>query len=302
MLNLLTRRDDALLEKFYKVLEDDDQKHVVKILRRDETGSCCRQQDSAFRSSVNAAAGSGGQHVDETEVKMLVEEHLLITSGCDVDGISSASLALLDSNVDMDCLSEQPNSTQISETACKTAAGRSAREEDVGCDYLMARSREQEDGEIELRDYQKELARSGIEGQNLIICAPTGSGKTFTAGHICQQRRLQAKNEGRRFKAIFIVCIRNLITQQTDAVGRIMGNDVVRGADDNLDLSTLSEYFDVIIATAQVLIYLLTYQHNITYSFIHTALVMCSCSKFVELNYVFEGFKRLGSSIELFAY
>jgi len=46
--------------------------------------------------------------------------------------------------------------------------------------------------EIELREYQNELARPGVAGRNLIICAPTGSGKTFTAGHICKERRAQA--------------------------------------------------------------------------------------------------------------
>ena len=51
---------------------------------------------------------------------------------------------------------------------------------------------------------------------------------------------------------MFIVCIRNLIMQQTDALARIIGSDVVRGADDQLTLVTLASYFDVVVATAQV--------------------------------------------------
>ena len=108
------------------------------------------------------------------------------------------------------------------------------------------------DEEIELREYQKELARPGVAGRNLIICAPTGSGKTFTAGYICRERREQAWGEGRRFRAAFIVCTRNLIGQQTDALRRIVGHDAVRGADDKLALSVLSQYSDVVVATAQV--------------------------------------------------
>jgi len=51
---------------------------------------------------------------------------------------------------------------------------------------------------------------------------------------------------------VFIVCIRNLITQQSDALVRIIGSDVVRGVDDKLTLATLIQYFDVVVATAQV--------------------------------------------------
>lgn len=41
-----------------------------------------------------------------------------------------------------------------------------------------------EPAEIELREYQKELAEAALRGVNSIICAPTGCGKTFVAVHI----------------------------------------------------------------------------------------------------------------------
>jgi len=162
------------------------------------------------------------------------------------------------------------NNSIASETACKTigsspppgqAVSTSGAIEKVdlasGLDFMAterspASGQGLKVGEIELREYQKELSRPGIAGRNLIICAPTGCGKTYTAGYICQQRRMQAQKDRRRFKAMFIVCIRNLITQQTDALKLIIGNDVVRGADDKLTLKTLSDYSDVVVATAQV--------------------------------------------------
>ena len=50
--------------------------------------------------------------------------------------------------------------------------------------------------ELELREYQKELAAPAIEGKNTIICAPTNSGKTFVAIEIAKQH-LDAENVGR---------------------------------------------------------------------------------------------------------
>jgi len=81
---------------------------------------------------------------------------------------------------------------------------------------------------VTLHDYQVELAQPGVNGENCIICAPTGSGKTLTAAYICLKRMEIVKNscsvtvgdeDGRvKFNALFVVCIRNLIQQQRDAI------------------------------------------------------------------------------------
>ena len=41
--------------------------------------------------------------------------------------------------------------------------------------------------ELELREYQKELAAPALEGKNTIICAPTNSGKTYVAIEIAKK-------------------------------------------------------------------------------------------------------------------
>ncbi|XP_022096855.1 probable ATP-dependent RNA helicase DHX58 [Acanthaster planci] len=74
---------------------------------------------------------------------------------------------------------------------------------------------------VVLRDYQKELAHYPLmTGGNYIICAPTGSGKTLTAASICYKKyeEFQANpTPGKHFKALFIVNIRHLTQQQSNA-------------------------------------------------------------------------------------
>jgi superfamily II DNA or RNA helicase len=43
-----------------------------------------------------------------------------------------------------------------------------------------------EDADVSLRDYQKELAEEGVKGTNVVIMAPTNSGKTRVACKITQ--------------------------------------------------------------------------------------------------------------------
>ena len=57
--------------------------------------------------------------------------------------------------------------------------------------------------ELNLREYQKELAAEALQGHNSIICAPTNSGKTYVAVHIAKEHlnafskaREEAASEG----------------------------------------------------------------------------------------------------------
>ena len=58
------------------------------------------------------------------------------------------------------------------------------------------------DVEQTLRNYQWELALPGISGQNYIICAPTGTGKTRVAGLIISEHLKRLEGRG---KVVFIV-------------------------------------------------------------------------------------------------
>lgn len=59
--------------------------------------------------------------------------------------------------------------------------------------------------EIVLRDYQAEVARPALEGKNIIICLPTGSGKTRVAVYITK-KHLESRNlKGQPAKVVVLV-------------------------------------------------------------------------------------------------
>ena len=108
-----------------------------------------------------------------------------------------------------------------------------------------------------LRSYQEELSRSAIKGDNCIICAPTGSGKTITAAYICKVIRDKHIEAQKDFKALFIVCIRNLVTQQKEAFHKVFSGEedhVVDALDPTLPIKTMMERCDIIMLTAQTFV------------------------------------------------
>ena len=75
--------------------------------------------------------------------------------------------------------------------------------------------------EKELRGYQLELALPGLSGQNYIVCAPTGSGKTRVAGLVISEH---LKSMGGHGKVLFVVNKVPLVQQQRESLqGMIQG-------------------------------------------------------------------------------
>lgn len=67
---------------------------------------------------------------------------------------------------------------------------------------------------LNLRKYQLELAENAVLGRNTIVCAETGSGKTWVALHIIQKHLQKASNGPK--KVVFMARTGALIKQQAD--------------------------------------------------------------------------------------
>ena len=106
----------------------------------------------------------------------------------------------------------------------------------------------------QIRNYQWELAEPGIEGENYIICAPTGIGKTHVAGLIISEHLQKRKLEGKTRKVIFMADTITLAQQQMGKLQKMIpgasvnccaGDDAVRST-----IQMLIKEEDVIVCTA----------------------------------------------------
>ncbi|XP_028991540.1 interferon-induced helicase C domain-containing protein 1 [Betta splendens] len=112
---------------------------------------------------------------------------------------------------------------------------------------------------IVLRDYQEEVARPALEGKNIIICLPTGSGKTRVAVYITKKHLDSRRAEGRTGKVVVLVNKIPLVEQHysteflpflkpTYKVERVSGDSQLR-----ISFTEIVKNNDVIICTAQIL-------------------------------------------------
>ncbi|XP_012729491.2 interferon-induced helicase C domain-containing protein 1 [Fundulus heteroclitus] len=116
-----------------------------------------------------------------------------------------------------------------------------------------------ENTEIVLRDYQMEVARPALEGENIIICLPTGSGKTRVAVYITQKHLDRRRAEGKPGKVVVLVNKIPLVEQHfatefsphlkpTYKVERVSGDSQLK-----ISFTKIVERNDIIICTAQIL-------------------------------------------------
>ncbi len=102
------------------------------------------------------------------------------------------------------------------------------------------------------RAYQLELAEPGLNGENYIICAPTGSGKTLVSAIIIQNHLIEKRKAGMRGAVIFVVKTQQLAFQQRNKLEEYLeGASVVEiaGESESPVCSTLPQV-DIVVCTS----------------------------------------------------
>ncbi|XP_032880051.1 interferon-induced helicase C domain-containing protein 1 isoform X2 [Amblyraja radiata] len=113
--------------------------------------------------------------------------------------------------------------------------------------------------ELQLRDYQQEVAAPALEGRNIIICLPTGSGKTRVAVYITRHHLDKLKMQGKTGKVIVLVNKVPLVDQHFRkefnpflkdkySVSKISGDTQLK-----ISFPQVVREYDIIICTAQIL-------------------------------------------------
>ncbi|XP_067891339.1 interferon-induced helicase C domain-containing protein 1 isoform X2 [Heterodontus francisci] len=113
--------------------------------------------------------------------------------------------------------------------------------------------------EIQLRAYQQEVAAPALEGKNIIICLPTGSGKTRVAVYITRHHLDKLKLQGKTGKVIVLVNKVPLVDQHFRkefnpylkdkySVSKISGDTQLK-----ISFPQVVRDNDIIICTAQIL-------------------------------------------------
>ncbi|KAJ0070445.1 hypothetical protein NL108_010694 [Boleophthalmus pectinirostris] len=122
-----------------------------------------------------------------------------------------------------------------------------------------AEAAESQNNNIVLRDYQMEVAEPALEGKNIIICLPTGSGKTRVAVYITKEHLDQRKRQKLPAKVIVLVNKVPLVEQLYSAeflkflkppykVERVSGNSELK-----ISFPEIVKRSDVVVCTAQIL-------------------------------------------------
>ncbi|XP_044889807.1 interferon-induced helicase C domain-containing protein 1 isoform X3 [Felis catus] len=113
--------------------------------------------------------------------------------------------------------------------------------------------------ELHLRPYQMEVAQPALEGKNIIICLPTGSGKTRVAVYIAKDHLDKKKKASEPGKVIVLVnkvpLVEQLFRKEFEPFLKKWYHTIGLSGDTQLKISfpEVVKTYDVIISTAQIL-------------------------------------------------
>ncbi|MEJ1278184.1 interferon induced with helicase C domain 1 [Cricetulus griseus] len=199
------------------------------------TGAGC-PEDIADESSLETEAGDTENSSPETSF-----------ADCSVTSESDTSLAA----GSVSCLDESlgHNSNMGSDSGIMGSDS----------DESTGTQRASPDPELQLRPYQMEVAQPALEGKNIIICLPTGSGKTRVAVYITKDhldKKKQASEPGKVMVLVNKVMLaEQLFRKEFNPFLKKWYRIIGLSGDTQLKISfpEVVKSYDVIISTAQIL-------------------------------------------------
>ncbi|XP_053407040.1 antiviral innate immune response receptor RIG-I-like isoform X2 [Mercenaria mercenaria] len=109
-----------------------------------------------------------------------------------------------------------------------------------------------------LYPFQLELAEKALAGKNTIICAPTGSGKTWVALYIIDRHLRSSSNGEKTKKVVFMARNGVLVSQQMDFISNKLPYAKVKhlkgDTEEALMMNAFFEDYDIFLFTPQILV------------------------------------------------
>lgn len=176
------------------------------------------------------------------------------------DGIAKLSVDQIDDHpTEVSLFDEEEEEEKVSESkTSKYAYSENANLAEENDLLKKQKKKHVEPKKFELRPYQQELAERALRGDNCVIIAPTGSGKTHVAIRIIQHH-LEKLERGK--KIVFIVDKNNLANQQSERIEeylkcrlKVISGDIQREVECVQDWDSLLPHYDVFVSTAQMLL------------------------------------------------
>ncbi|KAL4636208.1 interferon-induced helicase C domain-containing protein 1-like [Arapaima gigas] len=255
LLRKIVQKSPGWFSKFLEALRKTEHFHMVQEL----TGADSLQNDPVPEENhmVPEDNGKGADEEGEVDSCLGNGDDTLNTSLGSTSWVSSMneSIDMSSSSTDFDLYN---TAASVSGTEMEQNLGDAQISDADGAEQGAAAAGPGET-DIVLRPYQMDVAGPALEGKNIIICLPTGSGKTRVAVYITKEHLDRCKREGRRGKVVVLVNKVPLVEQHYNTeFGKYLKNQyrMERVSGDSqlkISFSEVVKNHDIIICTAQIL-------------------------------------------------
>ncbi|XP_036601310.1 interferon-induced helicase C domain-containing protein 1 [Trichosurus vulpecula] len=202
LLSRIVQKEDWF-SKFLSILREAEYFQLVEDL----TGiNCLEDNEEIKENGIEKLSPKDGRVIEETLISLsdqreqendslAVESDELESSFADSSVISESDTSLAEGSVS--CLDESLGHNSNMGSVSGTMGSDSDQDDE--------KKRASPEPELVLRSYQMEVAKPALEGKNIIICLPTGSGKTRVAVYIAKDHLDKKKKASEPGKVMVLV-------------------------------------------------------------------------------------------------